>query len=208
MARRWSRRAKRSVMAGLIAGAVALAGVASLTRDLERARAVQGPTATVIVAARDLDRGFRVTEADLSVATVPLPYVPPGAFASVGDVVGRALSSDLAAGEAVTLTRVGTRGGAVGSIVPAGLRGIVVRVDLPAAALEAGDRADVLATLGGPSPYTQTVARDVEVLAVLGADEGDDGIAVVLLVGADTAERIAHAMAVGSVTLTVAGSGP
>lgn len=208
MARRWSRRATRSLTIAVLAGAVAMTAVDSLQRDLRRARAAEGPTAPVIVAARDLDRGSRPVTSDLAVVEMPIPYVPPGSFRAIDEVVGHALSSDLAAGEAVTATRVGTRGGAVGAIVPPGLRGIVVRVDLPVEALEAGDRADVLATLGGQTAYTQTVARDVEVLAVLGADDAGDGIAVVLLVGADTAERIAHVMAVGSVTLTIAGSAP
>jgi hypothetical protein len=69
---------------------------------------------------------------------------------------------------------------------------------------------DVLATFGGPRPYTDTVASGLEVLSVLDADEGtfaaggSGGPSLVLLVGPEVAEELAYAAAFADLAVAVA----
>jgi hypothetical protein len=76
-----------------------------------------------------------------------------------------------------------------------------------------GDRVDVVATYGGPHPYTDTVASGLEVLS---AGDGEDGAiaangdgtsSLVLLVSPDTAERLAYAAAYADLAVSVAPAG-
>jgi pilus assembly protein CpaB len=125
-------------------------------------------------------------------------------------VVGRTLATSLAAGEAVTRTRMGGPGGPVASVVASGLRAFVVASGLPQGVLEPGDRVDVIATFGGPRPYTDTVGTGLEVLSIVEDDAatfdagGSSGPSLVLLVSAETAEQLAHATAFGRITVTIA----
>jgi Flp pilus assembly protein CpaB len=124
--------------------------------------------------------------------------------------VGQVLVSDLAEGEPLTRTRVSSAGGPVASVVPSGLRAFVVPAGLPAGVVRAGDRVDVLATFGGPRPYTDTVGIGLEVLSVIeeasGTFEasGAAGPSLVLLVSPEIAERLAHATAFAQLSVTVA----
>ena len=96
------------------------------------------------------------------------------------------------------------------ALVPSGLRAFVVPAGVPAGVVRAGDRVDVLATFGGPHPYTDTVGTGLEVLSVVedggGAVEagGSAGPSLVLLVSPETAERLAHASAFAQLSITVA----
>jgi Flp pilus assembly protein CpaB len=98
----------------------------------------------------------------------------------------------------------------VASLVPSGLRAFVVPAGVPAGVVRAGDRVDVLATFGGPHPYTDTVGTDLEVLSVIeepaGTFEasGSGGPSLVLLVSPETAERLAHATAFAQLSVTIA----
>ena len=79
---------------------------------------------------------------------------------------------------------------------------------LPSDVLEPGDRVDVIATFGGPRPYTDTVGSGLEILSVVEQDEetfqagGATGPSLVLLVSPETAEQLAHAAAFGQITVT------
>jgi Flp pilus assembly protein CpaB len=105
---------------------------------------------------------------------------------------------------------VGGAGGPVASLVASGLRAFVVASGLPPGVLEPGDRVDVIATFGGPRPYTDTVGTGLEVLSIVEEDAGTfqaagpSGPSLVLLVSAETAEQLAHATAFGRITVTVA----
>jgi len=178
-------------------------------------RPVVGTPVPVVVAAQPLVRGAVLGEDALRLEQVPSAFAPPGALRSIADAVGETLVSDLAEGEAVTRTRVGTTGGPVAAQVPSGLRAFVVPSGMPAGSVRAGDHVDVLATFGGPRPYSDTVASGLEVLSVLEAEHegfvasgsGTDGPSLVLLVTPDAAERLAYAKAFADLTVTIAGPG-
>jgi hypothetical protein len=98
----------------------------------------------------------------------------------------------------------------VAALVPEGLRAFPIRPGPTAGAVRAGDRVDVLATFGGPRPYTDTVASGLEVLTVLRPDEGtiaaagSSGPSLVLLVSPPVAEELAYAAAFADLAVAVA----
>jgi hypothetical protein len=110
----------------------------------------------------------------------------------------------------VTRTRLGVSGGTIASLVPSGLRAFPVTASVAPDAIRAGDRVDVIATFGGPRPYADTVASELEVLAILEPDEGTfaagggEGPSLVLLVSPQVAEELAYASAFAEIAVTVA----
>lgn len=206
--RRWSPRSRLFAALSVLTGAGAFLVVHGYAARLEALRPVAGEPIPVVVAARSLSRGTVLSPDVLRVRRLPSTFAPPGAIGSVEQAEGRTLVSDLAEGEAVTDTRVGVAGGAVASLVPSGLRAFPIRGGVPPGTLRPGDRVDVLATFGGPRPYTDTVASGLEVLTILeDRDEtfaaGAQGPSLVLLVSPDTAERLAYAVAFGTLSISV-----
>ena len=208
--RRWSLRSKALLLLAVAAGIGSFTIVRGYAAELDALRPELGDRVAVVVAGRALVRGAVLAADDVRVERIPSAYAPPAAFGAVGSVVGRTLATGLAAGEAVTRTRVGGVGGPVASLVASGLRAFVVASGLPPGVLEPGDRVDVIATFGGPRPYTDTVGTDLEVLSIVEDEEGTfqasgpSGPSLVLLVSEETAEQLAHATAFGRITVTIA----
>jgi Flp pilus assembly protein CpaB len=208
--RRWSLRSKALVLIALAAGAGSFTLVRGYAAEIEALRPVIGDVVPVVIAGRDLTRGSVIGEDAVRLERIPAAYEPPGAFGALEEVLARTLVTDLAEGEAVTTTRVGGSGGPVASLVASGLRAFVVGSGLPSDVLEPGDRVDVIATFGGPRPYTDTVGSGLEILSVVEQDEGTfqaggaTGPSLVLLVSPETAEQLAHATAFGQITVTIA----
>lgn len=205
---RWSPTSRLFAVLSVMAGVAAFLVVRGYAARLEALRPAVGEPVPVVVATRALSRGTVLTTDDVRVRDLPSAYAPPGAVGSLEQAEGRTLVSDMAEGEVVTGTRLDVAGGAVAALVPAGLRAFPIRAGVPVGALRPGDRVDVLATFGGPRPYTDTVAAGLEVLAIL--DEGQDGFAtagegpsLVLLVTPETAERLAYAVAFGRLSVAV-----
>ncbi len=194
----------------IVAGAGSFTLVRGYAAELEALRPSTGDPTAVVVAAQPLERGTVLVEDALRLDRVPSAYAPPGALTAIDDAVGRTLVSDLAEGEAVTRTRVGGAGGPVASQVTSGLRAFVVTAGVPAGVLRPGDLVDVIATFGGPRPYTDTVGSGLEILSIVedggGTFEagGASGPSLVLLVSPDVAERLAHAAAFGQISVSVA----
>ena len=208
--RRWSLRSKALALLAVAAGIGSFTIVRGYAAELDALRPELGERVAVVVAGRALVRGAVLAGGDVRVERIPSAYAPPGAFGAVGSVVGRTLATDLAAGEAVTRTRVGGGGGPVASLIASGLRAFVVASGLPSGVIEPGDRVDVIATFGGPRPYTDTVGTGLEVLSIVEDDAatfeagGSAGASLVLHVSEETAEQLAHATAFGRITVTVA----
>jgi pilus assembly protein CpaB len=208
--RRWSLRSKALLLLAVAAGIGSFTIVRGYAAELDALRPELGDRVAVVVAGRALVRGAVLAADDVRVERIPSAYAPPAAFGAVGSVVGRTLATDLVAGEAVTPTRVGGVGGPVASLITSGLRAFVVASGLPPGVLEPGDRVDVIATFGGPRPYTDTVGTALEVLSIVEDEEGTfqasgpSGPSLVLLVSEETAEQLAHATAFGRITVTIA----
>ena len=209
-ARKWSRRSKVFAVLAVASGAASFALVDGYTARLEALRPVAGAPVPVVVAARTLERGTELSDDAMRVELVPGAFAPPGRVASPGSLSGRTLVSDVAEGEAITRTRVEVTGGPVAALIPSGLRAFSIRPGSPVGAIRPGDRVDVLATFGGPRPYTDTVASGLEVLAVLEPDGGQfeaagpGGPSLVLLTGPETAEELAFAAAFADLAVAVA----
>jgi len=119
---------------------------ASQVRERERSVAAQvGPAVPVLVAARDLRAGARVSARALHVRRVPARFIPPDALGSAAGIVGLRPSAAIAAGGYVTAGLFAgsndeqREGGGVGR----GERAVTVEVS-GAAGLSAGARVDVL----------------------------------------------------------------
>lgn len=170
-------------------------------------RAATGAPVAVVTAARELSRGTVLAASDVIVASVPSAFAPPGAAETPDEVLGRTLLTDLAVGEFVTETRVGTRAGPIAAQVPAGFRAFSIPVSVPDGALRPGDRVDVLGAFGGPRPWSDVIASGLEVLAILGSAPGDTSgdPSLVLLVSVATAERLAYANAFADLSVAIVG---
>lgn len=184
------------VLSVALAAAATLVVQARLARLEARARAV-GSGRSVVVAATDLPRGTVLEPAMLALRRVPARFLPTGALASPDGAVGLTLAADVAADEPLTDLRLAPAGGPVAALIPTGLRAIPIPAALPASAVRAGDRVDVLATFATGGAHTETVVPGAEVVSVLSAGSAETGeqstVTLILLVGPESAEALAFA---------------
>lgn len=200
---------RRFLAAGLAAGATAVA--------LQLLAPGPPAMAPVVVAARDVGAGHRLTAADLRVAGWAASTRPTTALADVSSAMGRVTAGPLDRGSAVTESNLLGPGLLTGQ--PAGLLAVPVRLAEPAAAVlvRRGDRVDVVAAASGSPVVTEAV-----VLAqVAGASDGGDGwggiggssggssgassggAVVVLGVPAEQVSELARAQAGGALAIAV-----
>jgi pilus assembly protein CpaB len=171
--------------------------------------------AAVIVAARDLPAGRRLTDRDVVVARWPRALVPVSAAQRVDTVVGRRLTSALARREAVTRTRLLGRDLTTG--LAAGLVAVPVPLADPHAAdlLHPGDHVDLLAApradgidivgpRGSSGPVTVVGSR----LLVLAALPGGTASGTELVVAANRQTAVRITQVSGSQTLAGVGVPP
>ncbi|HEX9124646.1 MAG TPA: Flp pilus assembly protein CpaB [Actinomycetota bacterium] len=205
---------KAFALLAVASGGAAFLLVRGYAARVEALRPVTGDPIDVVVAARALERGAVLVADDLTSRRVPSAYAPPGVLRSPEDAVGRVLAAGLALGEPLTRTRLaGAEAGPVAALVPSGLRAFPITAGVPPGAVRPGDLVDVLATFGGPHPYTETVAEGVEVLRVMGAGVTPatslttaglgQGATLIVLVDPGQAERVAYAVAFGKISVTV-----
>lgn len=218
--RRWPLASKVLVAFAILIGALAFVVVRGYQGRLEALRPAVGTPVATVTAATDLARGTLLSEDMLHASSVPEEFVPPGAVGDATSIVGRVLTADVEAGEILTRSRLaGTEVGPVAALVPEGLRAVVVPSGVPPGTLRAGDRVEVYATYGGGRPHTELVASDLEVVRILaegtasagaigGTTTADAGVALVLLVDADAAARVAYARAFGQLQIAILGPEP
>ena len=145
-------------------------------------------------AARDLVGGALVVEGDVAVARWPAQVAPPGRLTEPGQALGRALTTSVGAGEALTPTRLlksgtGPPGGA-DRVVTA-----VAGVDRATlGVLRAEDRVDLLTPATGATLADAALVVADPVVAS-GDDLGPDGAAGSVLLALRPAEAVALARA-------------
>jgi Flp pilus assembly protein CpaB len=179
-----------------------LVAVAAVVTFASAGGAGRGPAGRYVVAARDVVPGAELAAADLRVVAVDLP---PGqravSFTDVAVLEGAVSLGALRAGQFVQSSDVAAAGGGAGRVQ------LSVPVDRANAMegstryLRGGERVDVVATERSGTTLTRTVARDCEVVEVLGGDGGTSRLTVVLAVDPDDAEPLAGAAAVATLTL-------
>lgn len=170
---------------------------------------------TVLVAARDIDVGTRLTSDMLRKTDWPSASRPNGAFQDMELLDGRVLKSHLVQGEPVLeskLAPVGTSGGLSG-VISEGKRAITVRVNdvigVAGFALP-GNRVDVLVNAQDENrkPFSRIVLEQILVLAVaqdVGRDDTKPKVvnAVTLEVSPDEAETLDLARGIGTLSLAL-----
>jgi pilus assembly protein CpaB len=194
-------------LSGALAVAATMAVQARL-RTLEARAAAGGPGRPTVVAKTDLERGTVLGQGMLRTRDIPARYVPTGAFQSPDDAVGRTLGSSVVQGEPLTVARLAPAGGPVAALVPPGLRAVAVPSTLPMAAIRAGDRVEIHATFASGQPRTEVVATGAEVLSVipsptLGGEENGGVGTLILLLGPESAERVAFARTFADLSVAV-----
>jgi len=195
----------RAVVGGLLVSLAAVVVFAAWAGAQDRS------TTTVVVAARDLEPGRRLTGADLLERTTELPAeLSGGSFASPDPLLGAVTLGPVGAGELVQAGSVRT-----GEVADPGLE-LAVTVDADnalAGSVTAGEVVDLLATFGsGADARTELLAADVRVLRVGEASSaglGAGGRLVLALALRSSAEAldVAHASQVAVLTLVRPGPG-
>lgn len=207
----------------LMVGAVALlvAGLVSWKiLDLVRhSTASAGVTTTqVVVAARDLNVGQQITDADVRLVAIPgTAVLPNGAFHDVQSVIGHGVIIPLDANEIVLGKNVAGKeaGAGLPSMIPSGMRAVSVKVnDVVSVAgfVGPGTHVDVIVTTtppNGSEPATTTVLQDVPVLAAgkkLQRDaegKAQDVPVITLLVSPSDAQLLTLASSEGKIQLSL-----
>ncbi|HYM12891.1 MAG TPA: Flp pilus assembly protein CpaB [Bryobacterales bacterium] len=161
------------VLALLIAAAASLFVMNKLKQS---ARASASTNSHIVMAARNLDIGAKLSEADLRVGEWAAGPAPQGSFTKVSDAVGRAVLYPTFQDEAILEAKLAPVGSGAGlpAVIPEGMRAVSIRVDdvvAVAGFVGPGTRVDVLLTgtpgvgRGGNEPLTKTILENVQVLA-------------------------------------------
>lgn len=191
----------------VVLAVAATAAVRARLAALEARAARAGPGRSVVVATTDLDRGTALEPSMLGTREIPARFLPPGRLASAEQAIGRTLAASVLAGEPVTSARLAPIGGPVAALIPTSLRAVPVPSVFPPSAVRPGDRVDVHATFATGQPYTETVVTGAEVLTVASAgsagSEPSQGGTLLILVGPESAERLAFARAFADLSVAL-----
>ena len=191
---------RRLLSAALASGAVVLVVL--------EVRPPPPPTVTVLLAARAVPAGAVLAASDLRLAAVRYDVAQPGALRALSDAVGRRVGASLAAGEALTASRL-VRRGAIDGLARGRVALHVVAADAASVDLLApGQAARVYPAAGGPP-----LALAAEVLATDPVDADPDplgsagppGRGVVLSLSAAEADAVlaGHGTLDGPVTVSL-----
>lgn len=145
---------------------------------LKKAQAEPIDTVNVVVAGRTIDAASQIDKEMLKLAAVPKALVPPGAFSSTENLIGRVPLVPIATGIAVSnemLAPIGAEPG-LPSQIPDGYRAVAVKVDESTAVagfVMPGHRVDIYAMETPKSqtgrlgqPISRLLLEDVRVAAV------------------------------------------
>jgi len=203
--------------------AVVTAGLASLGvyHAVSRipAREVEAAGISVVVAARSLPPGVRLTASDVRLAVWPAGSPVPGSFSTVDAVVNRGLLASVVQNEPLVAVKLAPleAGAGLPPSIPAGMRAMSVKVnDVIGVAgfIDSGTRVDLVVTIRKRDDSTsRTVVSNVQVLTAgtrFDQEKARDGkssapaaAVVTLLVSPQDAERIALAQAEGQIMLVL-----
>jgi pilus assembly protein CpaB len=182
-------------------------------------REVEVARTFVVVAARALPTGVRLTAADLKVVPWPARSMVQGGFSKVDAVVNRGLLSSVVENEPVVESKLVRADGGAGlpSAIPQGMRAMSVKVnDVIGVAgfLDPGTRVDLMVTIRKKDESaSRTVVSNVQVLTAGTRNEQQKpkdaktapsaAAVVTLLVSPEDAERIALAQSEGQIMLSL-----
>lgn len=133
-------------------------------------------TVEIIVAARDIAKGTKLTEADLKTASFLPATIPGGTFNTPQGLIGRVVATPVAAGEMLTNGRLlddSLQYGGVSTLITPGMRAIAVKGNQIlgiAGFIRPGNRVDVLVTIEDErrtkdKSVSKTVLENIRVIA-------------------------------------------
>src|SRR5436309_7796974 len=203
-----------TMMATLASVAVYLAIKRIPVREIEVAHTY------IVVAAKSLPNGSRVTDKDVKLVAWPSKSPVAGAFSTTKDVLNRGLIAAVLENEPLTESKLAPleSGAGLPPSIPPGMRAISVKVDEVvgvAGFVAPGTRVDVVVTLRGQGQAEETMTRTVvgNVLVLTAGTRIDQAQAkdgqptpssvVTLAVTPNDAERIALASSEGRITLAL-----
>jgi pilus assembly protein CpaB len=194
----------------------ALAGYAGLRATAQQvAQNTSKHMVPVVITATDLTFGTKLDRAQLRVVRYPKESVPAGAFSDPDSVAGQTTKIFLAAREAVTATKLSSRGGGLSMLVRQGFRATSLEVNQVSGVsgfVLPGDRVDVLCTVddrgADHDAQTKTILQNAEVLASGQKTTQQDNKpitvqAVTILVDPMGAERLALGLHEGKIHLVL-----
>jgi Flp pilus assembly protein CpaB len=171
------------------------------------------PGHSVVVAARDLDRGTVIQDSDLRISRAP--GILTGSFSKLDDAVGATLLTPLKTNEPLLVERVASRvspaGGSGSGMVPSGMRAISIRVsesDGLLSQLRPGARVDLQAISERENNQVllRNILQNVEVLSVSPQEANSNraaGAIVTVLTHAQDADVVALSDAGGKIRVTL-----
>jgi pilus assembly protein CpaB len=204
--------------AAAVASVVIYLVIHGYQQDLQAAQAPD-ETTTVMVAARDMWQGITIEAGDLAMIELPPEYVPESVLRQPEQAVGRVPRERILAQEFIREERLADPEAGIGlnAIIPRGMRAISINISDGSAVsgfLNPGNYVDVLVTIEGDEAReaeTNTLLQAVTVLAVnnrLGNSSSESTgdrakSSVTVAVTPDLAEKLTHAVAQGTVTMTL-----
>jgi pilus assembly protein CpaB len=211
---------KRLVVGLLVALVFGLVAARYVYVQLRNAKTVVSkplmPTGRIVVAAKRVELGQRLTSSDLREITWPDTTRPTGSFMRISDCLDRALITPVVENEIILEEKLAPKeaGGGLSVAIPEGTRGISVRVDdvvSVAGFVAPGTMVDVLVTgqTPGGDSITRTILQDLRVLAVGQKSEPDrEGkpqtyTVVTLLVTPEEAEKVTMGSTEGKIHLAL-----
>jgi len=119
-----------AVVFGILAVVLANRWLSTRAQDQTAIRE-QVPITQIVIAARDLDIGTKLSPQNLVLADWPKANVPKGAFTKVEDVVGRVTVTKMVAGKPLVAAELAGEGSGVGLVaqIRPGYRAMSIRVD-------------------------------------------------------------------------------
>jgi pilus assembly protein CpaB len=202
-----------------------LSGLAAAWLALNYLRQPESPIRTseavsteVVVAARDLPLGTVLTPEDVKLADWPGALLPEGYSASVEEVLGRGVITNVVLNEPLISRKMAVKeaGGGLPIVIPEGMRGVSVRVDdviSIAGFVLPGTRVDVMVTLDEGAqqnnPVTKLILQNIPVLTsgqVVEHDVNGEPVQVTvitLMVDPEQAEQLVLAATRGRIQLAL-----
>lgn len=206
-----------AIFSGVLAGYSAIRYLEERPPTVVALEGEQDGGSSVAVAARDLAVGSIVREEDVRLVSWPSESVPTGYAASLTEVIGRGVITDVSVNEPLLQSKLAElgSGGGLPITIPAGMRAVSVRVDdvigvagfvLPRA------RVDVLVTLtppGSEDAASRVFLQNVSAVAAgqeIQRDEDGTPMTVTvitLLVTPEDAEKLVLAASQGRIQMAL-----
>src|SRR5260370_11176169 len=160
-----------------------------------RLKTASAPGPSIVVAARNLDRGASLQAADVKLTPWGGAAIPEGALTAVGQVDGLTLISSMQENEPVLQSRLASRtsGAGAGLGIAPGMRAVSIHATDSSgivSLLRPGHRVDVQLVLTQSSslPELRTILQNIEVLSVAPSDGRANNPVVTLLVNPEGAD--------------------